>query len=126
MTLGKSLCHTFFHLKNGEIVGREIITSLCSSSSSSELLHISAFCPWHIMNTEKALVMTIMTMILECLLCARLYIYCLIPESHKLQKTGDIYIFTHRGESLGSETLNNLPRSHSKYMMRLVFESPSI
>lgn len=101
MTLGKSLCHNFFHLKNGEIVGRGIIISLCSSSSSSrsssssssELLHISAFCPWHIMNTEKALVMTIMTMILECLLCARLYIHCLIPDSHKLQKTEYIYIY---------------------------------
>lgn len=35
-------------------------------------------------------------MILECVLCARLYIYCLIPDSHKLQEAGkkNIYLYT--------------------------------
>lgn len=63
--------------------------------------------------------------ILEYLLCAGLYCHCLIPDSHKLRKAEFITLFTHRHESLGSETWHTLPRSHSKYKVKLEFESPS-
>lgn len=42
--------------------------------------------------------------ILECLLGAGLYLYCLIPDSHKLQKAEFISLCTHTLENLGSET----------------------
>lgn len=64
--------------------------------------------------------------VLECLLCACLYLHCLIPDPHRLQKAGFISVFFQRGENLGSETWHTLPRSHSKYKVRLGFESPSV
>ena len=59
-----------------------------------------------------------------------IYIWKKVSVSHSVVADSfwvhGLYIFTHRSESLGSETLNNLPRSCSKCMMKLVFESPSI
>lgn len=81
-------------------MGRGIIISLLGPVGGlNELIHINTSCPWHILKTDKVLIMMIVMMtILECLLCARLYSHCLVPDSQIPEDRKYIYIYMKESE----------------------------